>query len=345
VIPNMGVEGAANIPTSLSYIAFSAAFLVVVLWQYARRRTAGSWLVLIALAVAMPILFAITPYRTIIARLYPAPRAGQAPPVQLAFDSAKPTPLKGGSPEISEVQVMFPLLVSGIAEGTMVSEAGHKASIQAPGGLRWESRWERGNERLLANRPRTSQTIAVDKYFYERVKSLPVKLQISFALILSRARETDHVVASAASFNLPGNGRCWFPGSARNEAFCIFPVKTPLMLVSAKSEEITCKPGQNQKGLPAGTVAYGWSGDVPMLGAEFGVDPVSSTKLELSDFGDLQVNRSSGGVCRGTPLTIYTSWQDGPRFRSDLVIDGIRLADYKLDDSPDYGGGFGVAVP
>ena len=115
----------------------------------------------------------------------------------------------------------------------------------------------------------------------------------------------------------------------------MFPVKTPLMLVSAKSEEITCKPVQNQNGLPAGTVAYGWFGGVPMLGAEFGIDPVSSGRLELSDFGDLQVDRSSGGVCRGTPLTVYTSWQDGPRFRSDLEIDGIRLADYKLDDSPD----------
>ena len=82
-----------------------------------------------------------------------------------------------------------------------------------------------------------------------------------------------------------------------------------------------------------------------MLGAEFGIDPMSTGKLELSDFGEFKGKPVSGGICPGTPLTIYTSWQEGPRFRSDLEIDGIRLADYKLDDSPDYGGEFGAAAP
>jgi hypothetical protein len=116
------------------------------------------------------------------------------------------------------------------------------------------------------------------------------------------------------------------------------------MLLSAKSEEITCKTGENEKPLPTGIVAYGWVWAFPLLGAEFGINPVSARELDLSDFGELKVDRLRGGVCPGTPLTIYTSWQDGPRYRSDLEIDGIRLADYKLDDSPE-GGGFGVMVP
>jgi ABC-type transport system involved in multi-copper enzyme maturation permease subunit len=344
-VPNIGVEGAAGIPGSLSFIAVYAAFFLVVLWQYARRRTVRSRMVLLGLAAAVPILLAITPYRTIIARVYPAPAAGQALPVRLAFDPAKPASLKGGYPEKNRVHIKLPLLVSGMVEGSMVSEGGRMESIQAPGGLRWESRWEGGYGSVLANRPHTSETITIDKDFYERVKSVPVKIQITFALTLSRATEVDHVVASAAPFAAPGDGRCSFSPLARNKAVCLFPVKSQVMLLSAKSEEITCRPGDNGKPLPTGIVAYGWVWGFPLLGAEFGINPVSARELDLSDFGELKVDRFRGGTCPGTPLTIYTAWQDGLRYRSDLEIDGIRLADYKLDDSPDYGGGFGVSVP
>jgi len=344
-IPNMGVEGAASIPGSLTYIAVYAAFFVVVLWQYARRRTVKSRMLLLGLAAAVPILFAITPYRTIIARRYPTPAAGQSLPVRLAFDPAKPASLKGGYPEKNKVHIKLPLLVSGIAEGLMVSEGGTMESIEAAGGLRWESRWGHGYGQLVANRPHTSETISIDKGFYERVKSVPVKIQITFALAFARAAEADHVVASAVPFTVPGNGRCSFSPWARNEAICLFPVKSQLMLLSAKSEEITCRAGENEKPLPTGIVAYGWVWAFPLLGAEFGINPVSTRELELSDFGELKTERFRGGICPGTPLTIYTSWQDGPRYRADLGIDGIHLADYKLDDSPDYGGGFGVMVP
>jgi len=343
-IPNIGVSGAASIPGSLSYIAVYAAFLGVVLWQYARRGTVRSQIVLLGLAAAVPILFAITPYRMIIARLYPAPSADQPPPVRLAFDPAKPASLKGGYPEKNKVHILLPLLVSGIAEGSVVSKAGRMETIEAPGGLRWASKWEHGYGLVLANRPQTSETITMDKDFYEGVKFLPVKIHVTFALASARATKVEHVVATAAPFALPGDGRCSFSPVRHNEVACFFPLKARSMLLSAKSEEITCKPGENEKPLPTGIVAYGWVWAFPLLGAEFGINPVSAREVDLSDLGELKGDRLRGGVCPGTPLTIYRSWQDGPRYHSDLEIDGIRLADYKLDDSPE-GGGFGVMVP
>ena len=70
------------------------------------------------------------------------------------------------------------------------------------------------------------------------------------------------------------------------------------MLLSAKSEEITCKPGENDKPLPTGIVAYGWVWGFPLLGAEFGINPVSARGLELSDFGELKVDRLRGVFAR-----------------------------------------------
>ncbi len=343
-IPCAGVEGAASIPASLSFIGAYAAFLAGVLWQYSRRSTARSRLVLVGVAAAIPILFVTAPYRTMIARHYPAPAAGQTLPVHLAFDSTKPASLKGGYQEKDKVHIMLPLLVSGIAEGSIVSEAARMVSIEAPGGLRWESKWEPRNGLVVAGRRHTSETISVDKRFYERVKSVPVKIRLTLALTPARAAEVDHVVASAGPFTFPGGGRCSFSPSARSEVICLFPVKSQLMLMSAKSGEITCQPGENEKLLPAGTVAYGWVWGYSLLGAEFGTNPVLAKELDLSDFGELRVKSNRGGICPGTPLTIYSSWQDGPGYRIHLETEGIRLAAYKLDDSP-QGGGLGVMVP
>jgi hypothetical protein len=341
-IPNIGVSGTDVIPERITLILVYAAILAVVLRQYARRRTAWSRIVLLGVGAAVPVLFAVTPYRTIIAHVYPVPGPEMPLPVKLAFDPAKPASLKGGYFEKNKVHIKLPLLVSGMAEGSKVTEGGIFVRIEAPGGPHWESGWTGGYGELLADRPRDSETVTLERDFFERVKSVPVNVHLTYALTPARAKQVVHIVAGPAPFTVPGDGQCLFSPLARNQAVCFFPpVKTERMLLSAKTEEITCKPGENAKPLPAGTIAYGWVWQV----GSFGLNPVSAIALELSDFGDLDVRNFRGGVCPGTPLTIYAAWRDGPRYRADLEIDGIHLADYKLDDSPDYGGGFGVMVP
>jgi len=341
-IPGIGVAGSDVIPERTTLILVYAAIVAIILRQYARRRTAWSRIVLVGAGVAVPVLFAVTPYRTLIAHVYPVPGPDKPLPVHLAFDPAKPASLKGGYFEKNKVHIKLPLLVSGVAEGSKVTEGGILVRIEAPGGPRWESGWSGGYGELLAHRPRDSETVTLEKDFFERVKSVPVNVHLTYALTPARAQQVVHIVAGPAPFTLPGDGQCLFSPLARNQPVCFFPpAKTERMLLSAKTEEITCKPGENAKPLPAGTVAYGWVWEV----GSFGLNPVSAVELALSDFGDLDVRNSRESVCPGTPLTIYTAWQEGPRYRADLEIDGIHLADYKLDDSPDYELGFGVRVP
>jgi hypothetical protein len=340
-VPNIGVEGANGIPTVITTYGIYAAGIAVVLWQYARRSTVRSRAVLLGVAAAITILFAATPYRAVITHIYPVPVPGSTLPVQLAFDPAKPASLKGGHFEENKVHIMLPLLVSGIAEGSKVSVSGKLARIEVPGGPRWDSGWQAQGENLLPSRPRTSEIFALEKDFFERVKSMPANVHLTLALTPARAVEVERVVAGPGPFSFPGDGRCSFYSFARNRAVCFFPPqKTQSMLLSAKSEEITCKPGEDAKPLPAGTIAYGWAWQM----RNFGLNPVSASALELSDLGELDARTFQGGVCPGTPITVYTGWQDGPRYRTDLEINGIHLADYKLDDSPEAGG-FGVMVP
>lgn len=334
-IPNIGVMNAADIPTAITTYGIYAAAIVVVLWQYARRCTIRSRTLLLGVAAAIPIVFALTPYRTLIAHLHPAPVPGSPLPVQLAFDPVKPVSPKGGFPEKNKVHITLPLRVSGIAEGSKVALTGMWVRIEVPGGPGWGSGWEAQNETLLAGRPHTSEIFALDRGFFERVKSVPANVHLALALGPARALEVQRVVAGPGPFSFPHDGRCSFSPFARDRAVCFFPPQetdwTHRILLSAKSEEITCKPDENAKPLPAGTIAYGW---VWQMG-NFGLNPVSASELSVSDSGELNVPAFRGNVCAGTPLTIYTGWQGSPRYRADLVIDGIRLADYKLDASPD----------
>ncbi len=339
-IPALSVEGAYSVPASIASPVFLGAALAAILLQCARRQTARSRIMLASAGVAYPIVMLIAPYNMLIARHYPLANSGEHPPVQLAFDPAKPTSHKGGFAEKDKVHIQIPWLVSGIPEGSVVYVRGTMESIQAPGGLEWNSGWHGAYADLLANRPRTQTLITLDKDFFERVKSTPIKLRVTMALESMHSAETVRIVTSAGQFRMPGDGRCSPRPAADNEVTCLFPPKFSLQLVSALSDELTCPLREHETRLPAGTVGYGWNAVFP-----FGINPVSTTPLWVSDWGEVEVRDFQGRVCPGTPLTIFSAWEDSPRIRTELEIDNIRLTDYQLSDSPGGEDGFGISIP
>jgi len=320
---------AGSVPMTVGGVILVATCLAVVLWQYARRRTAQARVVLLgALGAAAIVLFA-APYEILIARAYPVATPGQPMPVQLAFDPAKPTTHEHDYPEKDKVHVRIPLLVSGIADGSAVFAEGMMVSIDAPGGVRWKQGWRSSGLVLLPSRQRAQTDIPIDKDLYERVKATPVKLHITFALAPRHARETFRIVVQTGGFAV-GGGRCSPPLPAPSGVVCVFPLDAPFLLVSAKADEIACAPGENESALPAGTIGYGWSS-----AAEAGISPVKTIGIWLWDWGEVKTSNSLGrsGICPGTPLTVFTNWEDAQPLRSEVEIDGIRLADYQLNDA------------
>jgi hypothetical protein len=118
---------------------------------------------------------------------------------------------------------MLPLLVSGIPEGSKVRLSAKLARIEVPGGPRWDSGWQAQGENLLPSRPRTSEIFALEKDFFERVKSMPANVHLTLALTPARAVEVERVVAGPGAFSFPGDGRCSFSSIARNRAVYFFP--------------------------------------------------------------------------------------------------------------------------
>jgi hypothetical protein len=345
-VPAAGVSGVNSVPGWLCILAVVGIGLAVVLWQYSRRKTAPSRILLLCAGAVVPIIAFVTPHRILIERAYPQATAGQQLPVQLAFDPAKPASDEGGYPEKNKVHIRIPLLVSGIATGNIVTAAGRTVSIQAPGGQHWSSGWHNSSESFLPNRQHDQTTITMDRDLFERVKFTPAKVRITYALEPAHARETIRTVPQGSQFTLPGEGRCSFSPLSSEMIWCVFPLKAQHILVSVKSDEITCAQRQNETPLPAGTTGYGWIWSSAPFGAEFSISPVIVRSLWVNDWGEVKVRDLRPRVCPGTPLTMLTNWEDLPRARTELEIDGIRLADYQLKDARGESmGGFGVSAP
>ena len=340
-VPAAGVAGANTILGQLESAALIGVSVAVVLLQYARRQTARSRILLVAAAAAFPLILFVTPFRILIEHAYPEAKANQPLPVRLAFDRSKPTSRQRGYPEEDKVHVRIPLLVSGIEDRDVVYVRGAVETIQAPGGgLEWNSGWHGAYMVLLTNRPHAQMDVTIEKGFFEQVKSIPVKMHITFALAPVHARETRRVVTQAGQFTVPGGGRCSFSPLNPGNVYCLFPPSFHLLLVSARSEDVTCPPRSDETPLPTRSIGYEW-----VNGASYGISPLVFGTLSLSDWGQVKPGGFHPRVCPGTALTILTDWEDLQRVRIDLKIDGIHLADYQLNDSRDDAVTFGVGVP
>jgi hypothetical protein len=344
-IQNRGLPRAESLPEWVQLVVIISAGAAVVLWQYARRMTVPSrGLLLGAVVVAILLVPLATPYRKLIARAYPHAESKAAIPVHLAFDSQKPDrPV--GYPQKKKAVVAIPLVVSGVSSNSLIRIDGTLLTIVATGGPHWNSGWQGGGEDLFPNSQHAQEYFAIDKDFFERVKTTAVSLRMSFALSEFQETEIRQIVVPVGPFSIPGDGHC-LPRSA-GEILCLFPLRTPFLLVSTQSNDITCPPRENEIQLPPGITGYGRVGYRPAGLAEFGINPVQDLGLSVRNWGIPDERKSPPGLCPGTPLSVGIL-EEGRAIRTELQIDTIKLIDYevKRPESGAYGGatGFGIAI-
>jgi hypothetical protein len=183
-----------------------------------------------------------------------------------------------------------------------------------------------GSSYLFPNDQHTQTYFTIDKNFFERVKTTPVSLHISFALAEFREKEVRRIVATTTQFAVPGEGQCSVPDDG--DGVCLFPLKTPWLLVSAQS--------------PPGITGYGYVGYRNSGLGDFGISPVQVVRLAVWDWGEPDDPNTRPSIRPGTPLSfgILEKSQDMGR---ELQIDGIRLADYELKGPATESIGTGIA--
>ena len=82
-----------------------------------------------------------------------------------------------------EVEVVIPFSVSGVAGDSIVTLNGAMVVIEAPDGLRWDSGWRPKGWSLFHEDKGIVVRFTLKKKLFERIKSLPVKADISLALM------------------------------------------------------------------------------------------------------------------------------------------------------------------
>ena len=323
----------AWLPSTIKACAY-AVIVFVLVWQYARRQTRQSRLLLIAAAAA--VLIVPSPPNTFPASEYAQPSAEQQPPVQFAFDPARPK-MEDTLPQKNKVSIRIPLLVSGIAQNSAVNIEGTLVEIEAPGGLRWNSGWFRSSDFLLPDRPFTDLRFSVDSVFFEQTTSSPARVHISFALAALQAKETRRTTAATGEFAVPGEALCAIDRDGFSALQCRSPLTRPFLVVSTLADETTCPPGEDEKAAPPGTVFSAVNRNWESAPAEFGISPVKVFSLELFRWSRTR-DDSHARLCPGTPLTFSLPGEKS-RTRGELNIDRLRLADYQLRSISERGGG------
>jgi hypothetical protein len=331
-IPNAGMSPGSDVAVVLDLLVIGCVLVAAIFLQYARRKTWTSRLLIIGGAVAVLLIGAVTPYGTIVARSYPPLTAGQEPAVTLTIDPTPPLPPKkkdNAFPDLlPNVWIALPVRASGVAEGHVAQVRGTVVTIQASDGQHWTSSWNSNGSTFWPGGDRSVKIFAVDRKFFERVKSIPVNVHISVAQVDYRETNARQITAKDGKFSIAGVGICRiepYGNSNQNMIACRAPLKSPSLLGHMDPSATTCT---YEDGPPPLITRYMWDVHDDSMGpADLGIIPVNDVQMMFQSWAD-NPKRELRYFCPGTPFTIGTP-EEGKHSRTEMEIDGIKLSQYE----------------
>jgi hypothetical protein len=323
-----GVPRAERIPDAIAIVVQLGMCAGIAVWQYARRRTAKARLALMGAALTPFLISALTPHRFLAARSYPEPASAQLAPVQISFvplNTTTPRSVFRAMPnkDKNALIVLQPELhATGVAAHSMVVADGNRVEIEGPNGFRWDSGW--GPDRLqFHDRTYFRFTFLLEPAIYERVKDVPVKVRIWFAVSNLNTQETREAVVSEEEFADKDLGWCGLLNRSWGIT-CRYALRRPAYIAAASAVQSTC-PGVDRANASEGAKNEIWQPADESGPAEFGISPVHTINISM------MYGNNKPLLCPGTPVT-FTFPRETGRALTSVEIDGIRLSDYRQSD-------------
>ena len=326
VIPSSSFSDPAD---SLELGLLVATCVAVILCQYARRNTAASRWLIAGLAVAVVLIVIATPYNAIVNREFPRIGADEHLPVQFAL--LPPEPAASADVSDNEVEIQIPLSTSGIADDSIVVLSGVLVSLDGPRGWRWNSGWQSPGTSLFPDQKNTQVRFTLRKRVFDRIKSDSVRARISIALTVYLDQNRKRFVTPQGEFSIPEVGFCTAAVSYLREIHCRAPLRTPSsLLISSDLSKTTCSARDGESRAATSQIVRYWTEHSDSGPAELGISPVKTLDLFLWS-QDAVPSKAISGICPGTPLTLSRP-EFFQRTRTELELDNLRLADYRLRD-------------
>jgi hypothetical protein len=307
----------------------------VVVLQYAARRVWVSRLLLIALPVLLVLSSMAVSDATVMDRDYPRESAGQEAPLQLTLLRDAPHPATTYLVRAKQVQVSIPLQASGVAEGYALISGPVKLTVDAVNGSHWTSPWQAlNNQQYLPGTSEAWITFQMSRAFFDQVRSTPVTLHFTVALTRVRAGEVRSIPLPTQDFSVPDFGNCSPQTDLFHSQFfgiaCRFALHQPrLTYISARWADSPCPASQPD--LNTGVEGDAWIGSVENSPAEFGIAPIRSPSIVLSNGTKGEGAKSEPRhMCPATPVT-FTQYNLVGRTRYDFSIPDFRFPSYQAD--------------
>jgi hypothetical protein len=274
-------------------LLFCGCALAITL-QYATRRAWVSRGLLLVLPFLLVASVGAYSRQSLVDRAYPQPAAASIAPISIAHDPDKHYPDNARS---YQGQDDLDILVrySGVAEGYAVVTDDLKFTLTAADGSQWTSPWQRTHARVSPSGTGSWLTLQISPAVYDRFKSGPVTLHITFALDRYQADSVATMPYPAREQAVPGVGICASDGSSDN-LLCRSPSEPRFTHVNVMWSNDPCSgsptsPGDTRPG-------EGW---YEPGNRDFVLTSVWPSRLFLS--GDYYDN-SHWHVCPGSPLTV-----------------------------------------
>jgi hypothetical protein len=314
-----------------------------VLVQYARRRARAAWLVIAAVAVLLSALAFFDPDPALMGGRYPAPGANDTRPVEITYNaSGLHQPMTTATRDKSELQIDLPVRTTGVADGYAIFMGDLKATIEGPGGARWESPWQPVfNERYLPGTWDSSIRFRIRNSVYDRFKASPVNLRLTFAIEKVRATGVTRIPLPSSDFAVPGVGICapqssWFGFPPEITGIsCRSAMRGPRLNYvtvhwSSTEDKAACSAVSEGPDTVLGST---WIGSFDTEPAELGITSVWDTPLNFSNPSTYYEGKQvwARQLCPGTPVA-FTRYELAGRTQLEMSIPNFRLPELALGD-------------
>jgi hypothetical protein len=306
--------------------------LVVILRQYALRKTAQARWILLGGALVITALSFAQPRGTLNEAEYPLLSACSGHDFQVKMQKPAESSHNDFVPATSrEVWVSLPLYSEDVAPGNVVQVVAFKATFEAPDGARWSSDWQ-SEYAVIQAEPAQAQnssaktdrkfpiTFQMDKGFFERNKNSAVNIHLVTAATLFRDHESPTIVHADGEFAIPGVGTCTLTQESLFRVWCRSTL-APLPMLGVTSRSFKkCPPEKDELAGPpilnTGWVLYGY------WGSDFGLSSVR-TFTPVMERDKLQ---QASSICRESTITLHRP-EALRRFRVEGDFQNVKLSE------------------
>lgn len=285
--------------------------LVVVLRQYALRKTAQARWILFGGALVITAVSFAQPRGTLNEAEYPLLSPGSGHDFQVKMQKPAEWSHNDFIPATSrEVWVSLPLYSEGVAPGDVVRVVAFKVTLEAPDGTRWSSDWQseygvvqaepaQAKNSSVKTDHKIQATLEVDKGFFDRNRNSAVNIHLVTAAVLFRDHQSPGIIQANGEFAIQGIGTCALTQGSYFSVWCRSAL-APLPMLGITSRSFKrCPPEKDELAGPpilnTGWVVYGY------WGSDFGLSSVRTfTPIMERD----KVQQASA-VCKESAITLH----------------------------------------